>query len=399
VKKGANETTMARPLLSRIASAASAVSDAFAWPLRTSHYLELVNPLWSTHSLQARVEAVWDETRDARTLTLRPGRNWRAHRAGQHLRVGVPIDGKEYTRTYSISSAPEREDECISITVKAIGGGRMSTHLVRNIQVGDYLPIGIPQGDFVLPDAMPVAPLFISAGSGITPIMSMLRSLIAQERLPHVTHLHYAPHAHDVIFGNELREHAARHPRYKLELLYTRAEKNAAQPAGVSNHFSAEQLERLCPDWRSREVYACGPQSLLDAVEAHFAAVYACGPQSLLDAVEAHFAAAGLTKRLHTERFRAKVAVQPTSITPGDVRFSRSKLTARSDGVVNLLRLAEDNGLNPPHGCRMGICHGCDATLRSGCVRDLRTNALYVEPGQTVQICVCAAAGDAELEL
>jgi stearoyl-CoA 9-desaturase NADPH oxidoreductase len=369
-----------RPLLSRIASAASAVGDAFAWPLRTSHYLELVNPLWSTHALQARVEAVWDETADSRTLTLRPGRNWRAHRAGQHLRVGVPIEGKAYTRTYSISSAPERDDECISITVKAIAGGRMSTHLVRNILPGDYLPIGIPQGDFVLPDAMPVAPLFISAGSGITPIMSMLRSLVAQERLPHVTHLHYAPHAHDVIFGNELRELSARHPRYKLELLYTRAAKTGEQTPGSSHHFSAEQLERLCPDWRTREVYACGPQGLLDALEAHFAA-------------------AGLQKRLHTERFRAKVAVQPTSITPGDVLFSRSQRTARSDGVINLLRLAEDNGLNPPHGCRMGICHGCDATLRAGCVRDLRTNTLYSEPGQTVQICVCAAAGDAELEL
>jgi len=237
-----------------------------------------------------------------------------------------------------------------------------------------------------------VAPLFISAGSGITPIMSMLRSLIAQERLPHVTHLHYAPHAHDVIFGNELRELSARFPRYKLELLYTRggdgqrarAEQPRAEatPAGApaSNHFSAEQLERLCPDWRTREVYACGPQSLLDALEAHFASL-------------------GLAKRLHTERFRAKVATEPSAITAGQVRFLRSNVEARSDGVINLLRLAEDNGLNPAHGCRMGICHGCDATLRGGCVRDLRTNALYSEPGQTVQICVCAAAGDAELEL
>src|SRR3982751_119589 len=86
------------------------VSDAFAWPLAASHYLELLNPLWSTHALTARVEAVWDETADARTLTLRPGRNWRCHRAGQHIRVGLAIDGKANTRTYSISSAPERDD-------------------------------------------------------------------------------------------------------------------------------------------------------------------------------------------------------------------------------------------------------------------------------------------------
>ena len=351
------------------------VADAFAWPLRASHYLELVNPLWSTHALQARVESVWDETADARTLTLRPGRNWRAHRAGQHIRVGLPIDGKAYTRTYSISSAPERDDECITITVKALSGGRLSQRLVRQIKPGDYLPIGIPQGDFVLPDATPVAPLFISAGSGITPIMSMLRSFVARERVPHITHLHYAPHAHDVIFGAELKELAQTYARYKLHLSYTR---DVADP--LLRHFNAAQLETLCPDWKKRETYACGPQGLLDALEQTFQA-------------------AGLSKRLHTERFRAKVATAPTEVSSGTVTFARSKVRAASNGVVSLLRLAEDAGLNPPHGCRMGICHGCDATLKAGCVRDLRTNTLLNQPGQTVQICICAAAGDAELEL
>jgi ferredoxin-NADP reductase len=361
------------------------LTDAFAWPLRTSHYLELVNPLWTTHALQARVEKVWDETADARTLTLRPGRNWRSHKPGQHLRVGVPIGGMHYTRTYSISSAPETFEgvvrETFTITVKAIAGGRMSHHLVRNLKPGDYLPIGVPQGDFYLPDANPVQPLFISAGSGITPIMSMLRSLIAQDRLPDTVHLHYAPHAYDVIFGAELRELAAKHPRYKLHLVYTRESgREPGQTSTTRRHFGAVMLNEVCPDWRDRDVYACGPQGLLDDVEAHWAA-------------------AGLTRRLHTERFRAQVAAAPSEITAGRVRFAASKVEAASDGIINLLRLAEDNGLNPPHGCRMGICHGCDATLKSGCVRDLRTNALLNEAGQTVQICVCAAAGDAELEL
>jgi ferredoxin-NADP reductase len=353
----------------RLTDAAKAVGDAFAWPLRASHYVELVNPLWSTHALSARVESVWDETADARTLTLRPGANWRTHRAGQHIRVGVAIDGKRFTRTYSISSAPG--EELISITVKAVAGGRMSHHLVRTVRPGDFLPIGIPQGEFVLPEGPPVAPLFISAGSGITPIMSMLRSLISQERLPQVTHIHYAPHAHDVIFGSELRELARKHPRYTLHLICTRD--------GLGQHFSAGQLQTLCADWREREAYACGPQGLLDALEQHYAD-------------------AGLARQLHTERFLAKITA-PREVTSGTVHFARSKVQAASDGVTNLLRLAEDAGLNPPHGCRMGICHGCDATLKSGCVRDLRTNAVLDEVGQTVQICICAAAGDAELEL
>ncbi len=368
-------------LLSLLTRATSAVTDALAWPLRTSHYLELVNPLWTTHALQARVESVWDETADARTLTLLPGRNFRAHRPGQHLRVGVPIGGMQYTRTYSISSAPEREDQCIQITVKAIAGGRMSHHLVRKIKPGDYLPIGVPQGDFVLPDSVPIRPLFISAGSGITPIMSMLRSLVHRQRMPDVTHIHYAPHAYDVIFGNELRELSKAFPRYKLHLIYTREPGEFGPSAvGEKKHFSPAQLEALCPDYAGRETYACGPQGLLDAVESHWEQ-------------------AGLRGQVHTERFLAPVVQAPTEVTAGEVRFSKSSVSARSNGLTNLLRLAEDAGLNPAHGCRMGICHGCDVTLKSGCVRDLRNNAIIDEPGQTIQICVCAAAGDAEIDI
>lgn len=348
------------------------VTDLFASPLRTSHYLELVNPLWGTHTLQARVVDVWDETATARTLTLRPGRGWRRHRAGQHIRVGVPIAGMHHTRTYSISSPPERDDELITITVKATPGGRVSSHLVRNVVPGTHLPIGLPQGDFVLPDATPIRPLFITAGSGITPIMSMLRSCAARGPLPDVVHVHYAPHAWDVVFGAELDELAERHPRYRLHRVFTRE--------GSDRHFGARQLDDLCPDWRERDAFACGPQGLLAALERHWAD-------------------AGLSRRLHMERFHAPWADLNADVTGGVVRFGRSDVAVASDGRMSLLRVAEDAGLNPPHGCRMGICHSCDARLVAGCVRDLRTGALVNEPGTTVQICVNAAAGNVELDV
>ena len=360
-------------LLSRLLNVASLI----ATPLRPSHYLELVNPLWTTHRLQARVEKVWDETRDSRTLTLRPGRNWRSHRAGQHVRLGVPIEGMHYTRTYSISSSPDRDDGCITITVKAIDGGRMSRFLVRTLQAGAHLPLGLPQGDFVLPDATPVRPLFITAGSGITPIMSMLRTYALRGNMPDTVHVHYAPHAYDVIFGNELRGLADTNPLYRLAPVYTR---ELGEETSQSRHFSAEQLEELCPDWRLRDVWACGPQGLLDALERHFEA-------------------AGRTPALHLERFRAALAVLPADAPGGRVRFSLSARDAQANGSTSLLRVAEDAGLNPPHGCRMGICHGCDTKLVSGCVRDLRTSATIREVGATVQICVSAAAGDVELAL
>lgn len=348
--------------------------NLFTTPLKVSHYLELVKPLWSSHKLQARVVDVWDETKNARTITLRPGRIWRRHRAGQHIRVGVPIDGKHYTRTYSISSSPERPDFCITITVKAMEGGRMSTHLVRHLRKGAYLPISLPQGEFVLPYAMPVRPLFITAGSGITPVMSMLRDYVAVGNMPDIVHLHYAPHAYDVIFGKELQEIAERYPLYHYHPIYTRV---LGEASSQSNHFSEAQLQSLCPDWAKREVWASGPQSLLSAVESHFRS-------------------RGREKQLHVERFRAPVAPLTGEVHGGKASFLKEGKTVSADGRTPLLRVMEDAGMNPPHGCRMGLCHTCDIPLKSGSVRDLRSGEILSEPGSLIQICVCAAAGDCE---
>lgn len=360
----------------RVWSRFTRFADRFSYPLRASHYVELVNPLWTTHKLQARVEKVWDETKDARTLTLKPGLNWRSHRAGQHVRIGIPIGGKHYTRTYTISSAPERQDDSFTITVKAIADGRISRHIVRNIKVGDYLPIGLPQGDFYLPDAQPVKPLFITAGSGITPAMSMLRSLIAQQRLPHSVHIHYAPHEFDVIFGAELRQMARDHSRYTLHEVHTHEFGEFKQTKG---YFNDEQLQRLCPDWREREVYACGPPGLLNALERYFE----------------H---AGRSRHLHIERFLADFAAVPADAVGGTVCFEKSGTLVQADHLTPLLRVAEEAGLNPPHGCRMGICHTCNTTLVAGAVRDLRNGKLINEPGSIVQTCICAAAGDCTLK-
>lgn len=341
-----------------------------ATPLVPSHYIAMLSPLAATHTRQARVEAVIDETADTRTLVLRPGRGWKQHRPGQHVRVGLAIEGRLATRTYSISSEPERRDRCFTITVKA--QGRVSNALVRDVAVGSYLSIGLPEGDFVLPEPAPARITFVTGGSGITPVMSMLRTHALGSSVLDVVHVHFARHAADVIFGDELRALAAAWPSYRLVVVHTQDD---------PRRFSAERLGELVPDWHERETWACGPQSLLDAITA-------C------------FAAAGRGDALHVERFTAALAPVPASDSGGGcVRFATTNTERRSDGRTPLLRVAEDAGVNAPHGCRMGICHTCDATLLSGCVRDLRTGERIAEPGTRIQVCVCAAAGDVELAL
>jgi ferredoxin-NADP reductase len=334
------------------ASIWSRLAGLAATPLAPSHYLSLVRP----HRDQARVEAVHDETRDVRTLVLRTGV---PHRAGQHVRVQLAVDGRLTTRMYSISSS-ERTDGRIAITVKA--QGRVSRAL-RDVKPGDYLSIGAPEGDFVLP-ADSTHLLFVTGGSGITPIASMVRTLAERGELRDIVHVHHARTAADEIFGRELRAIAAAHPGYRLTIVHTQVD---------PRRLSADRLDELVPDWRTRETLACGPASMLATLTT-------------------------IVDRLHLERFTAALAPLPANDSGGCVRFVASRTEVRTDGRTPLLRVAEDAGVHAPHGCRMGICHSCDATLVAGRVRDLRTGDL-AEPGARIQICVCAAAGDVDLDL
>lgn len=352
-----------------------ALLDGFAWPLRASDYLALVRPLWSTRARLARVEEVIEETADARTLVLRPGRTWPRHVAGQFVTLGVTLDGARHDRTYSISSAPERRDGRITVTVQAIEGGRVSRHLVYQLRAGATVALGAPQGAFVLPDGVPNGLLFVTAGSGITPVMSMLRSLAMRGPLPDVVHLHYVREASRLVFARELERLVREHPRYRLHVVETRTPGGAAPGA----RFTAAELARLCPDWAARDAYACGPEGLLDAVEAHWAA-------------------AGVAPRLRVERFRARRVAPEPGAQGGLVRFARSGCTVRADAATPLLQVAEDAGLTPAHGCRVGVCHTCTVRLVAGAVCDVRDGRVTDEPGAPIQLCISAPRGDVEVE-
>ena len=150
---------------------------AFFTPLMPDDYLELINPLWSTQELRGRIERIERETADAVTVVIKPGWEWEGHRPGQYLRVGFQVDGKHHWRAYSITSDPGRPDGFISITPKLLETGAVTPYVVREAQPGTIVRLGGVEGTFVLPDEVPERLLFVSAGSGITPIMSMLRSL------------------------------------------------------------------------------------------------------------------------------------------------------------------------------------------------------------------------------
>jgi ferredoxin-NADP reductase len=345
------------------------IADRLTTPLHPDDYLSLINPLWSARELRGRIEQVMPETEDAATIVIRPGWGWRFdHQPGQYVGIGVQVDGKYHWRSYSLSAPPARDHRTIAITVRAMPEGFLSDHLVNGVAPGTLVRLDTPKGEFVLPDPPPPRILFLVGGSGITPVMAMLRTLDRRGTVPDVLLVYSSTTPERVIFREELRAMAQRHPGFRLHEQHT----------DLVGMFELVKLDELCPDWRERETWACGPAPMLDAAEEFW-----------------HDA--GLEDRLHLERF--SLAFEGEGGEGGTITFTNSGKSAEVDGATTLLEAGEQVGVGMPYGCRMGICHMCTITLASGRIRDLRNGQQFDSPNEPVQTCCTVAEGDITLNI
>lgn len=357
----------------------SRLVTALASPHGVDSYLERFNPMWAAHDVRARIVSVHRETdgvAPVATLTLQPTSTWRGHRAGQHVLVGVEMPGiaKRFTRAFSISSAASGRGERFTLTIRAHDEGQVSSYLVRSAQPGQILHLSQAQGEFTLVES-PATPtisrlLFITGGSGITPAMSMVRTLLRDGYDGHagrkVTFLHFARSAEDQIFADELAEIAAADNGVDVHLRHG------------DQVFSEFELRRLVPDYKETDTWLCGPPGLVELVKAAY----------------------GDSTRLRMEFFKPAVAraAQPGEEIEGDISFTRSGKTVAASGA-SLLEQAEELGLKPEFGCRMGICFSCTRTKTAGTVRNILTGEESALPDEEVRICVTAAAGDCHIDL
>jgi stearoyl-CoA 9-desaturase NADPH oxidoreductase len=357
---------------------ASPVSNAVLEALTTPHgvdrYLEQVHPMLSVHEVRARVEEVHPEAPGVATLTLRPTRNWAGALPGQHVQVGVVVDGARRTRCFSLSSSAHRPDGRVTLTVKAHDEGYVSRYLTGEAPVGTVVHLSPAEGEFTLPEPRPDRMVMISAGSGITPVMSMLRTLCDEGYAGSLTFLHYARTADDAIFAGELAQVAAEFDFADITTVHTRA----GDGASLTGRFRHEHLRAVAPDY------------------AHVPA-YVCGPSGLIEQVRRVYDDAGAGERLHVEHFKTpSIAADPTA--GGTVEFRRSALATPNNGQT-LLEQAEHSGLGPAYGCRMGICKTCTTRKAEGTVRNVVTGAESSMPDEDIQICVSAPVGDCALNL
>lgn len=354
---------------------------ALTSPHGVDRYLEMVNPMWAATEVRARVVEIRRENPDSdaaevATLTLQPTSTWRGHRAGQYVQVGVELPGsaRRLTRCFSISSAASLPGEPITLTIRAHDEGQVSKFLVRDAKIGQMLHLSQADGAFTLHESAATPTnnhlLFITGGSGITPAMSIVRTLLrdgydgrANRR---VTFLHYARSPQDQIFADELVEIAAADNHVDVHLRYG------------EQTFNELELRRLVPDYRDVDAWACGPAGLIDLVKDAFAD----------------------NPKLRVEFFKPPVSTGSTAgeRVEGEVTFARAGRSAANTGA-SLLDQAEALGLKPESGCRMGICFTCVTTKSEGTVKNILTGEESSLPDEEIRVCVSAPVGNCTINL
>ena len=339
------------------------LNDAEAW----NRLVRIVNPAWSFTEPRARVVRVVDEAPDVRSLWLKPNGRFGRFSPGQHVLLELEIDGARQARCFSLSHAP-RADGLLRLTIKRKADGAVST-AAHALAPGQVVRLGRAQGGFAPRDPAGGL-LLLAAGSGITPMMSILQGLADAGSTRDVVLLHGMRSAEDAIFAIELRQLAARWPRLRV-LVHASAEHGRLDATSIEHHV---------PDWRARETLLCGPDGFMREVEAMYAA-------------------AGRGAALQSESFGRRAAPVDPHATAHAVTHGSPEQVFTALAGQSLLDAAEAAGLKPRFGCRRGICRTCQCRKRSGTVTNLLTGLVSGPGEELIQLCVSSPRSALELAL
>lgn len=367
----------ARPVLDRASARVS--MDA---PLLEAA-LAKIEPTLSLRVVRARVMGITQETPDTKTFWLRPNARFGSFRPGSYVTLQLSIDGQVFARSYSLSSPP-RPDGLISFTVKRVPGGRVSNWLADTVRPGQVVELSAPQGQFVLPAKLPKKLLMISAGSGITPVMSMLRQLSVAASRPEIVFLHFARTPDDIIFRAELERIASMNAGIRLEFCVESASTAvSAEPpwTGALGRVSDAFLSGIAPDFASLDTFLCGPSGFMQAV------------------LQIYERAGADLSKLRYERFNTEFDASQFLDHTQLVRFVRSGTERLSNRPRTILEEAEGAGLRVEFGCRAGNCGTCRCRKTRGVVVDITTGLASGEGAEFIFPCVSVARGTVEVEL
>jgi ferredoxin-NADP reductase len=353
---------------------ASKAVGSLTSPHSIDHYLEHVHPMLTVSEVRARVVRVERETGDASTVVLKPNGAWRGFVPGQHVQLGVEVEGKRRVRVFSVSSSQANRDGTFSVYEKAHPDGYVSQFLHTGLEPRTIVHLSQAEGEFVLPDVVPDRLLLLSGGSGITPVMSMIRTLRDRAHRGDVTFLHYARSRDDEMFSAELD--ALADAGVRVVRVYTRQPAPGAELAG---RFHVDHLKHL-------------------GIDAADTLTYVCGPAGLIASVRDTYEELGAAEQLRAEYFKVPSVDLDAADATGTLTFDASGTEADNSGAT-ILQQAEAAGLSPAYGCRMGVCNTCAVKKLHGAVRHVVSGEVCASTDETIKVCVNVPVGDVAVAL
>ncbi len=329
------------------------------------------------------------ETHDTKSYFFRSEKTLNQYKAGAHINIEFGINGEAVKRTYTLSSSPRnfsstKQTDEFSITIKRVNEGLASNWLFENLKEGGQIKVSQPQGNFVLPYQPAGKILMLSAGSGVTPLMSMLRYLAEAGNRSDIVFLNYSQSPNDIIFHDELEQLSNTHENIDIHFSLERdidAPSSFSTSSVHKGRISRKQLSSIAPDILEREIYLCGPQTFMKATA------------EILDKLKFE------PSQLHLENFTADLSSSTLLGYSAEISFTSLEGVIQSSPSKTILEEAESAGLKPAAACRTGICRSCRCKKTSGTTVNLITGEESTSAGDYILPCVSVAKTATEIEL
>ena len=348
--------------------------------------IQMLVPQWTTDAYRAQVIEIRDEMADMYTLVLKPqtgliDRQWPTFIAGQFIELMVEKDGARTLRCFSISSSPAYYDQTgyIELSIRIQQQGRITPWIRQQLALGSLVNISAAQGDFVLPEALLTSPkpeklLFIAGGSGITPFRSMLQQQTLNKQAVEldIHLLYYSRNNQQIVFQQEFEQLQKEYP--SISITFVDSEQDG--------FICAEHLQAYCSDFDQRTAFICGPSPMIQQA------------RNVLTEQ-------GITKEKINFEFFGAAPIELENSEQGIVHFQVSEkiVISEKDKTLTLLEQAEEQGLTPVSGCRIGVCHQCICKKKSGVVFNTRTQEYSDTGSEEIQLCISVAQGDVVLDI
>lgn len=329
-------------------------------------WLQKINPLWSVQQALGKIVQKQQSAADTVSLTIQVNRHFKMGQAGQHHPIIIEIKGIRYERTYSLT---QLDHQHVLLTVKKVDQGIVSQWLNDHAKIDDLIEFGVPYGEMLVPKNSQNL-ILLAAGSGITPMYSLIKQLATTRQLDQqAVHLMYWVKKHeDVAFKQVFDHFSEQFPQFKFEVFYT-------QEQLADSRLNVEHLNHI--------------ENLQDST------VYVCGPSGFVSTAEALFE--------NVQDFKSE-AFSLSPVITDDIGFINVTLTQSNKVVAipkgqSILVGLEQQNIKPQHGCRMGICNKCACNKAQGATKNLVNGSENSEPNNLLRICVNTAQTDLVIDI